>query len=571
MSPKDFEKAVKSLRGYKGMVGVMGGEPTMHPEFEKIAEILNRHVTEHRAISKEKIRERYTPKKNFGDYRNKHLHRVDVKKGLWSSLGKGYYKHYETIQETFRYQCINDHTNSGEHIALLLPRKELGIPDKDWVEYRDNCWLQREWSSCITPKGAFFCEVAGALDTLLGGPGGWPIEPGWWRRQPRDFGSQLEWCELCSACLPVPSVRANSGVDLLTRGSLKILKGAGSPKVKNSDNYIIVNTKKLKIKKGKENSSCEPYLGGEGQAGRVGDTNYSIMPSKIDVVMVCVNYDDYLNITLPYNVSQADSVTVVTDLYDKRTPKVCKKHGANVVYSKALNPRGRDFYKGRGLNDGFASLDNPDWVLVMDADVILQPGLIDRLKHRVLNPGVLYYTRRWGPASVYALPALLQDLKRGLSWRALFKRYANKKVAREEGRDGNDLEYLPFGYFQLFNPRAKVLSGRGADYYPTRSRTAELDDKAFGFEVFKGERHQPFPVPDFDVLHLPHGNYRENWGGRRSPRIEVLGKMLRKSSAFRGETYVCERECFFNGKNWEVGEEYRGSRTDVPIHFRRKL
>jgi len=39
--------------------------------------------------------------------------------GLWSALGQGYYKHFEMIQNTFGYQCLNDHNHDGEHLALL--------------------------------------------------------------------------------------------------------------------------------------------------------------------------------------------------------------------------------------------------------------------------------------------------------------------------------------------------------------------------------------------------------------------------------------------------------------------
>ena len=62
------------------------------------------------------------------------------------------------------------------------------MPDEVWLPLRDKCWVQNEWSASITPKGAFFCEIAAALDMLFDGPGGWKIEPGWWRRTPEEFG-----------------------------------------------------------------------------------------------------------------------------------------------------------------------------------------------------------------------------------------------------------------------------------------------------------------------------------------------------------------------------------------------
>jgi hypothetical protein len=95
----------------------------------------------------------------------------------------------------------------------MCTRKELGIGDEEWFRLRDDCWVQNNWSAAITPKGAFFCEVAASLDMTFDGPGGWKVEPGWWKRTPAEFGDQLDWCERCSACLPVPKRNANDETD----------------------------------------------------------------------------------------------------------------------------------------------------------------------------------------------------------------------------------------------------------------------------------------------------------------------------------------------------------------------
>ena len=98
-------------------------------------------------------------------------------------------------------QFLNDHINASFHQPGLFSRKDLGLSDEEWYKLRDNCWIQNEWSATITPKGAFFCEIAGALDYLFDGPGGWRIEEDWWKRKPEDFADQLHWCEICGFAL----------------------------------------------------------------------------------------------------------------------------------------------------------------------------------------------------------------------------------------------------------------------------------------------------------------------------------------------------------------------------------
>ena len=40
MNYETFKKAVNSLQGFNGVIGVMGGEPTLHPEFERFVTYL---------------------------------------------------------------------------------------------------------------------------------------------------------------------------------------------------------------------------------------------------------------------------------------------------------------------------------------------------------------------------------------------------------------------------------------------------------------------------------------------------------------------------------------------------
>ena len=546
MEVPDFKRAVNSLQNYPGMVGVMGGEPTIHPKFDELV----KYIAEKRG---DKLTPNVGPIRSFVSYRNKRLANIKNKIGLWTSLGGGYAKHYELIQDSFPYQCVNDHTHRGEHMALMLPREELGIKDEEWVKLRDDCWVQREWSSSITPKGAFFCEVAAALDMLFDGPGGWPVEPGWWKREPKDFGDQLKWCELCSACLAVPHVEASSQVDVVSPKMHKRLEEIGSPKIKKGL-VKIFDTKTYDAKKYSVNHDVEPYV--IDNKDRVANTNKSLNIKSIDALIVCVNYDDYLELTLPTVVSQVDRVLVVTDKNDKRTKKVCDKYGAKCIVSKRLHENGAKFAKGKAINEGLEYLKPKDWVLLLDADVMLKPNFRQDLNGYILNPGALYYTKRWGPADVYQIPSFTKALKQAKDPEVLFNNFANTNVAQIEGREGNDIEHLPFGYFQLFNIKAQSVKAQKT-IYPETSDTAEHDDKVFGFEVFPVHKKASLPVPKFSVMHLPHGIFQTNWKGRKSPRLEAVFKNPMAFKPVPGK-FRCINTCTLGGRMYRPGDIYSG-------------
>ncbi len=233
-----FKKAVDSMDGYEGILGIIGGEPTIHPEFEKFAKYLgSKRLCKPNTVAREPIEQLlpYIEENVFLPLD------VGCRAGLWSSLNKTYYKHFETINECFDYQALNDHNNTCMHQALLMSRKECGLSDEEWIPQRDNCWIQNTWSATITPKGCFFCEVAGSLDMLFDGPGGWPIEKGWWKRTPEDFKDQLHWCELCSCGFDVPTRLSTDGRDDVTPLIYEKLKAIGSPKALKGD--VVVHTK----------------------------------------------------------------------------------------------------------------------------------------------------------------------------------------------------------------------------------------------------------------------------------------------------------------------------------------
>lgn len=240
MDFETFQKAVNSFEGYHGTVGIMGGEPTLHPQFSRFLEYLNEHTYYPKAENLlvrptkafMKTIARMEQNSTFINREHGIARNCVLGYGLWSALCEKYREHYELIQDTFNFQALNDHTNIMYHAPVMIRRKDMGIPDDKWIEIRDNCWAQKEWSATITPKGAFFCEIAGALDMLFDGPGGWKIEPGWWKRTPDQFGEQLKWCELCGIALNTFTRDANEEIDDMSDWWHHALERLESPKLK---------------------------------------------------------------------------------------------------------------------------------------------------------------------------------------------------------------------------------------------------------------------------------------------------------------------------------------------------
>ena len=213
-------KAIDSLQDFPGRIGLMGGDPTLHPKFDEICKLFNDMI----------------PRR---------------KRELWTS-GFNWIEKKELIFKTFDEDRItyNDHsTVGGKHTPLLVSIDEV-IEDKNLMwKLIDNCWIQEQWSASINPKGAFFCEVAASLDYLLDGPGGYEIEKGWWKKTPEDFKDQVErYCKNCSGALPLPAEsdgfggREKATIDTVSPSMLEKLKKVNSPKI-NGKNYKLFDKK----------------------------------------------------------------------------------------------------------------------------------------------------------------------------------------------------------------------------------------------------------------------------------------------------------------------------------------
>jgi lipopolysaccharide biosynthesis glycosyltransferase len=393
MDYETFTAAVDSMKGFKGIVGIMGGEPTIHPQFGKYVEYFRSHFGVD--DPSKTLRE---PTKDFVGYIVRNVFNIDHnnQRGLWSSVGPKYAEHFESIQDTFGYQALNDHTNPSMHEALMVTRKELGIPDEKWITMRDACWIQNIWSASITPKGAFFCEVAAALDMLLDGPGGWPIEPGWWKRKPKDFESQLHWCELCSAPLAMPSRDAREGIDDVSPLWHEKLKAIGSPKLNkgrvkkfdvsgyNAANHRVIN-------------ESLPYL--HDQSLRIGESNKALYPPRIAAMLRLSSGMD--EETARRMVSESCLNAEVAAVISENPAHEDAARRAQVAFLNSAGKSGEAVFEE--LKELLAA---DDWVLLLN-EAAASKTVVKCIRSLVFNPGCLYCGPERDSAETSRVPAFM--------------------------------------------------------------------------------------------------------------------------------------------------------------------
>jgi hypothetical protein len=165
------------FKGYEGKLGIIGGEPTVHPQFELIGKV---------------IFDNWTAK-------GKYI-------ALWSSGGTKFYRWKEMIDKVFSWIAFNDKRDPAcHHQAMTMAPKDM-VPDEILrQELIENCWVQREWCPSITPKGVYFCECAAAWARILDGPDGWSMDEDWLNYGPEEYKSQMWACQLCGMCVPQPA------------------------------------------------------------------------------------------------------------------------------------------------------------------------------------------------------------------------------------------------------------------------------------------------------------------------------------------------------------------------------
>jgi len=506
MDLNTFKLAIDSMEGHRGLLGVIGGEPIFWPHLDAATDYLVQKtggpIRLPRNIG-------IDPIPDLSKFLLSHYHDVKTKRGIFTSLPPKTIDHWEKLLESYHYFGFNTHENAGLHQQLLVASGELPIPKDQKEKMIQDCWINKFWSCSITPQGCWPCEIMGTLAHAFDGPGpkqGWPIEKGWWNRQPKDWGDMMKWCEICGAAMDVPRLKATDDQEIVSAENYERLKKIGSTKV-DKGVVKVFDTAGYDPDKYKVVKSIEWYLptkanGRPDDESRAKGTATNLNPKKLECVIVSVGYSDFLDQTLPWNIRHFDKCVIVTASSDTHTQEIAKKHGACVVISDSYKEKGAQFNKGKMLNAGIAALDYDDWAMFTDADILLPPDFRTEFNRQIWNPGVLYYgTRLHSPRG---------DV---VSWVDNYKR--NPNLINSLKLVNTKANQMPWGYLQIFHNKAHTLSRLG------RNICSEAFFSAAGIDNHFMNRWHPHKrcLTNFQVIHIDHGAEKINWNGRRSPSL----------------------------------------------------
>lgn len=198
---------------------------------------------------------------------------------------------------------------------------------------------------------------------------------------------------------------------------------------------------------------------------------------RVDVIIVSVNYGDFLRITLPENMKRHENITVVTSPNDRECVSICQNLGVKVVVTDSMYSDGAKFNKGKAINEGIKSIDSPELILLIDADTIDFEGF----DASEIKKDTIYYKDR----------ILMHDFSE-------YSRYLSGERSFSIESSG------AIGYYQLFRYKKSMK-------YPEFSPDAAWSDVRFSKRFKYSVRMEGL------VGHL--GKTGKNWNGRITERF----------------------------------------------------
>ena len=246
---------------------------------------------------------------------------------------------------------------------------------------------------------------------------------------------------------------------------------------------------------------------------------------KIEAVVVCVNYSDFLSHTLPHNKQLFDKIVVVTDLKDEKTKKLCEFYNVECVQTDEFYRNSVTINKGRGINEGLKRLKKDDWVLHLDADIFLPPMFREIMERLPLDKNGIFGIDRMMCPTYEAWAKFMCDprpLHEG--WIFIHTNIFPIGVRIAEYKSDG---WEPIGFFQMWHPNVS-----GIYDYPSEHGAIDRSDVIHAKKWIRANRHL---IPEIIGIHLESealelSEMGRNWTGRKSMEFGPDHKLLNKKS-----------------------------------------
>lgn len=254
---------------------------------------------------------------------------------------------------------------------------------------------------------------------------------------------------------------------------------------------------------------------------------------RLEAVIVCVNYSDFLSHTLSQNKQHFDRIVVVTDKNDIKTKDICEYHHVQCIQTNDFYEGKDKLNKGRGINVGLKELNPQGWVVQLDADIYLPP-----LTRRIIDQ--LENENFFDTKSIYGMDRMMcpsySDWNKFISnptlthqgqvyvYTSIFPLGVRISKFNEDG-------YIPIGFFQMWNPKES-----GVFEYPNEHGVIDRSDMIHAQRFARKKRHL---IPDIVSIHLDSEDLNisemgKNWNGRKTNNFgsEIKENRLKKVSDF---------------------------------------
>lgn len=229
----------------------------------------------------------------------------------------------------------------------------------------------------------------------------------------------------------------------------------------------------------------------------------------LEGVTTCVNYADFLDVTLSENLHHFNEFVVVTTPDDLATQNVCSKHGVICVETNVFSKDGAHFAAGKShaINLGLAHLKQTEWLLHLDADIVLPDRFRAMLDKAALDLTCLHGADRLEVRSHDRWSQVQGDEGYARQYRYRFLLAAPELPL--SARFVHDVHgFCPLGYFQLWHSSRRRQ-------YPYNQGGREQTDVLFAAQ-WEPEDRRLLPTVLCYHLQSEPAPLGANWHGRRT-------------------------------------------------------